>query len=160
VKAAVVYDSVYGNTEKIARAIGEGLGSPEEVAILLTSQATPDQWAGMKLFIVGSPTQRFRPTTATSNLLKNLPNNSLKGVRVAAFDTRLTIREIEETPILAFFVRIFGYAAAPMAKMLQKKGGELAALPEGFFVEGMEGPLSDGELERAVNWARQIAAGT
>jgi hypothetical protein len=69
--------------------------------------------------------------------------------------------EINKTPILAFFVRLFGvnaYAARPIANRLRKKGGKLVGSPEGFFVEGMKGPLVEGELERAVNWARQIIA--
>jgi len=155
-KASVVYDSVYGNTEKIAQAIGNALGSQAEVAVLRVSDANPDQFADLKLLIVGSPTQRFRPTAATSDLLKRIPGNSLKGVKVAAFDTRLTLRNIEETPILAFFVRIFGYAAKPIANRLVKKGGELVVAPEGFFVAGMQGPLMEGELERAAHWAKQI----
>lgn len=121
----------------------------------------PGQFAGLKLLVIGSPTQRFRPTAAISNLLKGIPENSLKGVKVAAFDTRYTTREINETPALAFFVRLFGHstnAAKPIADILEKKGGEQIVSAEGFFVEGMEGPLAQGELERAANWAKQISA--
>jgi hypothetical protein len=60
--------------------------------------------------------------------------------------------------ILAFFVKIFGYAAQPIADRLQKKGGELAVPPEGFYVGDTEGPLFEGELERAADWAKQILA--
>jgi hypothetical protein len=59
---------------------------------------------------------------------------------------------------LAFFVRLFGYAAKPISKGLGKKGGEAVVPPEGFFVEGMEGPLMEGELGRAEEWARTILA--
>ena len=156
---AVIYDSAYGNTEKIARAIGLALGSQEEVAILRISEVSQAQLTGLKLLIVGSPTQRLRPTLGTSNLLKGLSRNSLKGVKVAAFDTRLTVQEIEKIRVLAFFVRLFGgYAAPVIAKGLQKIGGELIAPPEGFYVEGTEGPLVEGELDRAENWARKISA--
>ena len=158
-KTALLYDSAYGNTEKIAQAIGQALGTQEEVAVLRIGEVNQAQLAGLKLLIVGSPTQRLRPTIPTSNLLKMLAGNSLKGVKVAAFDTRLTVQEIEKIRVLAFFVRLFGgYAAPVIAKGLQKKGGELIAPPEGFYVEGMEGPLVDGELERAAAWARQISA--
>jgi flavodoxin len=160
-KALILYDSVYGNTEKIALAIGNALGPQEDVSVIKVSDAKPGQFAGLDLFIVGAPTQRFRTTTAMSDLLKMIPENILKGVKVAAFDTRLSINEINKTPILAFFVRLFGvnaYAARPIANRLKKKGGKLAGSPEGFFVEGIEGPLVEGELERAVNWTRQIIA--
>ena len=160
-KALILYDSVYGNTEKIALAIGNALGPQEDVSVMKVGDVKPDQFAGLNLLIVGAPTQRFRTTAAMSDLLKMIPENSLKGVKVAAFDTRLSMDEINKTPILAFFVRLFGvnaYAARPIANRLRKKGGKLVGSPEGFFVEGMKGPLVEGELERAVNWARQIIA--
>jgi len=66
---------------------------------------------------------------------------------VAAFDTRLTSK----------FVRIFGYAAVRIADSLKRNGGTLIASTEGFFVKGKEGPLKEGELERATRWAKEIA---
>jgi flavodoxin len=156
-KARVVYDSGYGNTEKIAQAIGQALGPPEDVEIVRVGDVQPEQVTGVPLLIVGSPTQKFRPTGATTSFLKAIPENGLQGVKVAAFDTRFPESEIERVRILAFFVRIFGYAAKPIADRLEKKGGELVAPPEGFFVEGTEGPLQEGELERAAGWAKQIA---
>jgi flavodoxin len=166
-KTLILYDSVYGNTEQIAGAIGQAIcnapGSQEVVAILKASDVRPEQFAGLDLLIVGSPTQRFRSLPVISSLLNSLSKNSLEGVKVTAFDTRLTKSRIEETPILAFFVRLFGraaYAAGPMADQLKKKGGKLVVSPEGFYVEGMEGPLVEGELERAASWARQILART
>ncbi len=157
-KALVVYDSVFGNTEQIAQAIGNALGSQEDVEILRVGNVKPEQLTGLKLLIVGSPTRQFRPTAATTSLLKSIPKNGLKGVKVAGFDTRFTVSEIEKVRILAFFVRIFGYAAKPISDRLQKKGGELIIPPEGFYVEGIEGPLKEGELERAADWAKQIIA--
>jgi flavodoxin len=157
-KALVVYDSFFGNTEQIAQAIGHALGSPEDVEIVRVSNVKPEQLTGLKLLIVGSPTRGFRPTPAISNLLKSIPKNGLKGAKVAAFDTRFTVSEIEKVRILAFFVRIFGYAAKPIADRLEKKGGELAIPPEGFYVGDTEGPLLEGELERAADWAKQIIA--
>ena len=155
----IIYDSAYGNTEKIAQAVGAALSSEAAVTILRVGEVKANQVPGSSLLIVGSPTQRFRPTVAISSLLKDIPKDSLKGVRVAAFDTRLTQSHIDAIPILAFFVRIFGYAAKPIADRLRKKGGELVASPQGFFVDGMEGPLSPGELEHAALWAKQLLAG-
>jgi flavodoxin len=157
-KAMVIYDSVFGNTEQIAQAIGNALGSPEDVKILQVGDVKPEELTGLNFLIVGSPTRQFRPTAAIKNLLKQIPQDGLKGVQVAAFDTRLTVSDIEETPVLPFFVRLFGYAAQPISDRLEKKGGELAIPPEGFFVAGVEGPLLEGELERAADWARQIIA--
>ena len=157
-KALVVYDSVFGNTGQIAQAIGDALGIQENVETVRVGDVTPEQLSGLTNLVVGSPTRQFSPTGATTGLLKSIPNNGLAGIQVAAFDTRFTESEINKIRILAFFVRIFGYAAEPIAKQLVKKGGELAIPPEGFYVTDTEGPLQEGELERAAEWARQIAA--
>jgi flavodoxin len=155
-KAMVVYDSTYGNTGKVAETIGEAFGPEADVEIVRVGEVKPEQLAGLTLLIVGSPTQRFSPTAATTGFLKGIPKNGLEGTKVAAFDTRLTVSEIERIRILAFFVKIFGYAAEPIADRLVKKGGKLAAPPEGFYVGGTEGPLLEGELERAADWAEEI----
>ncbi len=153
-KTLVIYDSQFGNTEQVARAVGEALGDAAKV--LHAGDAAPQQLQGLQALIVGSPTQRFRPTPPITTFLKSLPAGSLKGVRVAAFDTRLTVEEIEAHSVLAFFVRIFGYAAKDIGRLLARKGGRLVLPPEGFYVEGMEGPLMDGEIERAQSWAKRI----
>jgi hypothetical protein len=131
---------------------------PDQIEVLQVGEVKMGGLTGLELLIVGSPTQRFKPTETTSDFLKRIPAKWLQGTNVAAFDTRLTIEEIEETRILPFFVRIFGYAAQPIANKLKKKGGKLIVSPEGFYVQGMKGPLVAGELERAAAWARQIIA--
>lgn len=160
-KALVIYDSLYGNTEKVAQAVAAALGPSEDAGLLRVGDVKPEHLAGLSLLVVGSPTQRFNATPAVTGLLKELPASSLKGVRVAAFDTRYPQSEIDKTPALAFFVKLWGksaWGATHIARGLTQKGGTLVAAPEGFYVLGMEGPLLDGELERAVGWARQIAA--
>jgi flavodoxin I len=57
---------------------------------------------------------------------------------------------------LTVMVRIFGYAAESIAARLVRKGGTQAANPAGFFVTGTEGPLKEGELERAAAWAKSL----
>jgi flavodoxin len=154
----VIYDSLYGNTEKIAQTIANILRQTSEVVIFRVGDVKPEHLRGIGLLVVGSPTQQFRPTAAMRNFLNHLPKNGLKGMKVAAFDTRLTLAEIEKTPPLALFERIFGYAGRRMVKIMKNKGGELALPGEGFFVQGMKGPLVEGELERAEQWARKLFA--
>lgn len=156
-KALVVYDSAYGYTERVAQAIGQALGSPQNVEVVRVGTVRPEQLAGLTILIVGSPTQRLRPTEAIATFLKSIPKGGLDDVKVAAFDTRLALSEIEKIRTLALVVKIFGgYAAPSIAAKLQKKGGVLAVPPEGFCVQGGEGPLVEGELERATAWAGQI----
>jgi flavodoxin I len=157
-KAMVVYDSAFGNTEKVAQAIGRALGPEQEVETVRVSNVQPEQLAGLDLLVVGSPTQKFSPLGTITGFLKSIPQDGLQGVKVAAFDTRIPESKVNEIRILAFFVRLFGYAAKPIADRLVKKGGELAVPPEGFYVADTEGPLLEGEMERAADWARQITA--
>jgi len=156
-KALIIYDSFFGNTEQIAQAIGNALGSQEEVEILRVSNVNPEQLTGLKLLIVGSPTRGFRPTEAITGFLKRISTNGLTGVKVAAFDTRLSASDIESSA-LRFLVKTGGYAAKRIANRLRKSGGDLIMPPEGFFVKGTEGPLKEGELERSADWAKQIIA--
>jgi len=152
-KSLVVYDSVFGNTEQIAFAIRDGLDS--EVEALRVGDARHDQLTGLDYLVVGSPTRAFNPTKAITSFLKGIPGGSLKGVKVAAFDTRIDPEDVD-SKVLNFFVKFLGYAAKPIGDRLQSKGGALVVPPEGFFVNDTEGPLREGELERATAWTRQI----
>jgi flavodoxin I len=145
-KALIVYDSVYGNTEKIARAIAEAITPSNEVKILRSGEANTSELASSDLLIVGSPTHAGRPTPAIQDLLNKVPKLSLQGINVAAFDTRIPAK----------LARVFGYAAGRIAGNLKRKGGTLIASPEGFFVTGTKGPLKEGEPERAAGWAKGI----
>jgi len=145
-KALIVYDSVYGNTEKIARSIAVALTSSGEVKVLRAGEVNTSEFESVDLLVVGSPTQGGKPTLAIQEFLSKIPANALKNVSVTSFDTRVKI----------FVARLFGYAAGRIATSLKDKGGRLAALPEGFIVKGREGPLKEGELERAAVWAKGI----
>ena len=159
-KALVIYDSFFGNTEKIAQAIGSALAAQAEVQVQRVGDVKPEQLTGLDLLVVGSPTRGFRPTPAISALLKGIPADGLRGVKVAAFDTQIRVREIRQPlarVMLTPMAKLFGYAAKPIADGLKKKGGQEVSPPEGFVVKDTEGPLADGELERAVAWAKGLA---
>lgn len=150
-KALVIYDSAFSNTEKVAQAMAEAIGCEAQHV----TEVQPAQLSDLDALIVGSPTQKFQPLPSIKTFLKNIPAAKLTGVKVAAFDTRIDVEETNSA-ILSFFVKLFGYAAEPIADRLVKKGGDQAMPPTGFFVKGSEGPLQEGELERAAEWARQI----
>ncbi len=156
-KVLIIYDSFFGNTEQIAQAMGNALGSQAEVNTLRVGDVKPEHLTDLDVLIVGSPTRAFSPTPETKKLLGSIPQHGLKGVKVAAFDTRIALSDVDSR-ILPVFVKVFGYAAKPIADRLKKKGGELIIPPEGFFAKGAEGPLKEGELERAADWAKQIIA--
>ena len=145
-KAFIVYDSVYGNTEKIARAIAEAIASHGEAKVLRASEADISELESGDLLIVGCPTHAGRPTPAMQDFLNKVPDSSLQGIKAAAFDSRVSAR----------WVKILGFAAGKIAGRMKGKGATLVASPEAFFVKGKEGPLKEGELERAAGWVRGI----
>ena len=147
----VVYDSMYGNTEKVAQAIGTAIGA----TVLHVNQVKEEHLTGLDILIVGSPTQAFQPIKPVKTFLKDLPAGSLKGVKIASFDTRADLGEVG-SKLLSFLVKLFGYAAEPIQAKLVRKGGIKVTTPAGFFVHGKEGPLKEGEVERAIQWAKQI----
>lgn len=148
-KTLVIYDSYFGNTEKVANAIGAEL----ETVPVHVKEFQNSQLEDIDLLIVGSPTRAFSPSVNIKNFLNKLPD--IEGIKVGAFDTRI---EAEKAPskILRFFVKIFGYAAKPILKKLEKRGGKKVLEPIGFYVDDTEGPLREGEIERAKEWVGEL----
>ncbi|MGI6377126.1 MAG: flavodoxin family protein [Anaerolineae bacterium] len=162
-QALVVYESFFGNTERVANAVGAGIGEavvgePGAVAVRKVSEVSPADLAGLQLLVVGAPTRAFRPSPGVAQWLRGLSVGALSGVAVAAFDTRISPQDANSA-VLRFMVRLFGWAAEKIAKGLTARGGHEAAPAMGFFVAASEGPLKEGELDRAAAWARQVVAG-
>lgn len=151
-KTLVIYDSVFGNTQKIAEAMGSALNAP----VQSVKNTSASQLAGLELLIVGSPTRQFNATPETQAFLKGLPVGALKGVKVAAFDTRIASATIKF--FLFRWMVQSNYADKKIAAGLLRAGGSLAG-QAGFLVKESEGPLAEGELERAAAWALQLAGG-
>ncbi len=143
--ALVVYDSTFGNTESIAEAIADVLAQRGTARLLRVNKVQPGDLEGIDLLVAGCPTQRRKPTPAIVAFLGVTPAAVLEGLAVAAFDTRYRR-----------FRLVTGSAARALAKRLRKAGAALLLPPESFFVLGREGPLEEGELGRAADWARKI----
>jgi len=140
--ALVLYDSQYGNTERIAQAIADALGPGGQARAVRVAKETPCSLEGIDLLIMGCPTQGWRPTLAIQSFLEHVEDGAWSGLAAAAFDTRF------RGPRL-----LTGSAAQRIAQSLQKKGCSLLLPAESFFVKGTEGPLQDGEIERPAKWA-------
>ena len=138
----IVYDSQFGNTERIAQAIAGTLRSFGQAQAVRVDPAHPVSFQGMDLLILGCPTQGFRPTPAMQSFLGNVSYQSLSGLAVACFDTCI------HGP--------FGSAARGMVRKLQKMGVSPLLPPQSFFVKGTQGPLKSGEGERATTWAQML----
>lgn len=148
----VLYDSAYGNTAKVAEAIGAAIDAPAKTI----AEVAREDFDSLALLIVGSPTQGGRPTQALQDFLADMPSDVLKSVAVAAFDTRFAINEHGFG--LKLLMKTIGFAAERIAKSLESKGGTPVGTPKGFIVNDKEGPLKDGELDRAAAWAKSLVA--
>jgi len=143
-RTLIVYDSLYGNTKIIAQTIADVIQG--EVNLKYVGDVDVSELGDYDLLIVGAPTHGGGISEATKGLLGKIQSPALEGTKVAAFDTRITNK----------WILIFGVAAPKIAKELEKVGGELVVPAEGFFVTGGEGPLKDGEVERAQAWGESI----
>ena len=163
--AVVVYESVYGNTRAIAEAVAKGLGGAAVLSVREAAEGT----AQADLIVVGGPTHMHGLATARSRemaaaaaredgktvepgateepglraWLRQLPRG--EGTAAGAFDTRL-----DKAPLLT------GVAARGIARRLRHHGYEVIG-QESFLVEDSEGPLEEGELDRARAWGAQLA---
>jgi len=167
VNAIVVYESVYGNTRAIAEAVADGLGDARALAVRDAGGAG----AVADLIVAGGPTHMHGLSTASSRQmavkaahedgktnveegadqepglrewLHDLPHGD--ELHAAAFDTRL-----DKSPWLT------GVAAHSIARRLRQRGYEVIGT-ESFLVEDSEGPLQDGEVERARAWGAKLAS--
>jgi flavodoxin len=143
--ALALYDSQYGDTQRIAQAIAGKLAEFGEARAVRLDPRQPVELQGADVFIVGCPTQGWRPTPAIQSFLEEVSSEELRHLAVACFDTRFRLPRF-----------MTGSASKVMAEKLREKGTSLLVAPESFFVKGTEGPLREGELERASTWARQI----
>ena len=159
-KALVVYESLWGNTAAIARAIAEGLG-PEAKA-MSTAEATPQALAGADLIVAGSPLFAFQlPTDKIRETIRS---------KAATFPTPPDLSHpplrtwLETVPAgqgraAAFETRIWWSPGGALGSILKalKKAGYGSAGSKRFRVAGMYGPLKAGELERAREWGQRLA---
>lgn len=151
----VIYDSIYGNTERVAKAIGAALESTGPVKVLPVSEAKTLDLATVERLVVGSPTRGFSPTPAIAEFVEGLRRADARQLKTAVFDTRLASDAIQPAP-LRWVVNAGGYAAERIANSLRHRGFDVAEPGGGFLVGGTDGPLKPGELERADQWARSV----
>jgi flavorubredoxin len=145
--ALVLYESRFGNTERVAEAIA--LVLQESVATRLAAVADVEDCAealhGVSLLIVGGPTHRHGVSTVLKETLACLGDHALQGTKAATFDTRMHGPRV-----------VTGSAAAGLERFLRKHGAWIVVPPGSFLVGASEGPLDPGELERARAWTLDV----
>jgi hypothetical protein len=163
-KALIVYESMFGNTETVARAIAEGLAETAEVQLTEVSRKPSAPGPEVDLLIAGGPTHAFSMTRTNTRAdaisrgavrgdpefglrewLEALPESEHPH-EIATFDTKVdTMRHLP------------GSAAKGAARIAHRHGYEPAVRAESFFVKDVDGPLLPGEVERAREWGRHLA---
>jgi hypothetical protein len=162
-KALVVYESMFGNTGLVARAVAKGLAENLEVRVLEVTEAPAPITEMLDLLVVGGPTHAFSMSRSTTREDARKQGASegetAMGIRewlehlhagphsesVATFDTR--VEKVRHLP---------GSAARAARKVVKKLGYAPMARAESFYVFGTDGPLLEGELARAEAWGRQL----
>ncbi len=163
-RALVVFESMFGNTEAVARAVAEGLAERMDVDVRGVDQAPLSLPDDPVLLVVGGPTHALglsRPATRkdAARQAAGAFTGTCTGLREwlgrvgpaptgtlgAAFDTRV------HAPVP-------GSAARKVARRLRRLGVRMTAPATTFWVDGTPGPLLDGEVERARRWGAELAA--
>jgi hypothetical protein len=166
-RVAVVVESLWGNTRRVAEAIAEGARDAGADAVVVALGETAEPPADVDLLVAGGPTHvhgmtsaRTRRGAAADAGAKGLPAPDVGGAplrewlagpghplapRAAAFDTRIGLSTL-----------LTGSAAKGIAKRLRGLGYDLAGR-ESFIVDDTDGPLHEGELERARAWGAALA---
>ena len=169
-RAVVVYESMFGNTRRIAEAVGRGIGGSGDVIVVAVGQAGPGVLSGADLLVVGGPTHAHgmsRSKTRQMALsMARKPDSGLalepqaEGVglrewfaslapgsaRAAAFDTRMAGPAV-----------FTGRASRRIRRELRRHGHTIIATPESFRVDSAN-VLRPGEEERARAWGAALAA--
>ena len=164
--ALVVYESMYGNTGSIARAIAEGIENTMPVSVMNVNHASASSLLAIDLLVVGAPTHVHglsRPNSraaAISSASAALPldvdaagtgvREWLAGIETsaryfAAFDTRIDMPRW-----------ITGAATPLISRLLRARGLEAITTPEDFLVTD-ETRLVSTEFARAEQWGRELA---
>jgi hypothetical protein len=161
-KAVVIYESLWGNTAAVARAVAEGIGP--QARWLTTDEASPEAIENADLVVAGAPVLAFslggdriraaiardeadapQPPDLSHPSLRSWLDGLPKGTgRSAAFETRIWWSPRGATGDIQTRLTRAGYR--PVAK------------PQKFVVEDKYGPLRDGEVERARHWGHELAA--
>jgi hypothetical protein len=161
VLALVVYESFWGNTAAIARAIAEGIGGAR---VLTTDEATADLVAAADLVVAGAPVLGFR--LPTEGMRSSLPRSEIQAPRPPDVSHRSMRSWLEALP------RGHGAGAAFETRVSWSPGGSIKGIGHGlaaagfevlgpggkFVVTGRYGPLRDGEVERARAWGSELAS--
>ncbi len=146
-KVFVVYDTKHGNTKLVAEKIMEGIGEVEgiETAISDVEKTDPKKAADYDAILIGSPNHFGGPVRGINKFIDKLGKLDLEAKWVAVFDTYLG--------------GDFEKAVKKMEKRISEKVPGLKLIASGLSirVDGMKGPVTDGEFPKCKEFGKKIA---
>jgi flavodoxin len=147
-KILVVYESKYGNTKRVAETIVEGMRHVDETEITLKEVKNVDSNAipSYDIIVIGGPTHFGGPTRGVKKFINKLSSFSLEGKQFAVFDTYIEGDFEKGTKKME---QIVGEKAPAM---------KMAAPGLSIKVEGMKGPIAEGELLKCEEFGAKIAS--
>lgn len=161
-RALVVVESMFGNTRAVATAIAEGLSDQMSVDVVDVGDARPQPGREVDLVVVGGPTHAFgmsRRSTREAALQQGAHDGTGSGRGMREWLADLT--PSSAATVVTFDTRVKkagipGSAARAASRKLRRDGLRVVDA-QSFFVQGSEGPLVPGELDRAREWGRRLA---
>jgi flavorubredoxin len=163
-KVRVVYESHWGNTAAVARAIAEGIGP--DARALTTDEVPAADVADADLIVAGAPVIAFGlPSEATVNRLTAETSMAPAPPDLSHAPMRTWLATVEPDPahrrrFAAFETAVRwspGGATGAIEKSLEAAGFEPLSKSRRFRVHGKYGPLNDGELDKARAWGAELA---
>ena len=159
-KAVVVYESLWGNTAAVARAVAEGIGP--DVLALSTAEATGAAIAAVDLIVAGAPVLGFQlPSDRMRDSIASNPSGAPRPPDLSLPSMRSWLAALPAgRGVFATFETGFrwspGGATSAIARSLEQAGYRPIVKSQRFVVRGKWGPLRDGELERAHRWGAEL----
>ncbi|MGC0318223.1 flavodoxin family protein [Kitasatospora acidiphila] len=176
-RAVIVYESVFGNTREVAEEIAAGIHDVRSDAVVRcvpVADADTEVTRPADLLVVGGPTHMRGMSSGLSRKLAGMPGMAVgakdegsleahhadtegpglrawfhslpdaeNGTHAAAFDTRGPTEHGKG-------------AAGGIARRLSHHHYDVMAEPEGFVVDGIDGPLHPGDRRRARSWGAAL----
>ena len=167
-KTVIIYESLYGNTRRVAEELVRVARAEGDVDMVAAEEAGPDVADGADLVLVGGPThihglswkatrqggasdaavdgERAPGIDAAGPGLRDWFHRvgRVDGIASAAFDTRFDGPEC-----------LTGRASLGISRRLRHHGFTEVAAPKSFVVD-KENTLLDGEIARAHQWALSV----
>ena len=159
VKVLVAYDTKYGNTQRVAELIAEGLkAAGAEAVVENMKKVNVDEAVGFDAILIGSPNHMGRPTRTFKKFVGKLQKANLKDKTLAAFDTY--VGQKDEKEIIHPGGGEFQKALRRMEEHLKAKFPNLKLIAPGLSIAvgGMKGPILDADLSTCKEFGQKIAA--